>query len=334
MTRLAAAMLLVLASGATAAPKALTLVFAGDVMLDDGPGASVAAGEDPLAHVAALFEGADLRVANLECPIATTGVEVPKPWTFRASPAVLPVVERHFDVVSLANNHSGDFGDEALVETLALLDAAGVPHAGAGRDLAEAHVPRVLEVGGRRVALVACNEFLPRAFEADAGSPGVAWCEEEQVLGDVAAARATGADLVLPFLHWGWEGEPKPSERQRDLAHRLIDAGADAVIGGHPHIVQDPEIYEGHLILYSLGNFVFDGFDTPEGRTGWALRVTFTPPAHPGDPWQLGDWHTDVVRMDAHGTPRPDPDAVSPCGEAVTRAVVPCRAGRPLAPRP
>jgi poly-gamma-glutamate synthesis protein (capsule biosynthesis protein) len=276
----------------------VTLVFVGDVMLDDGPGATLAAGQDPLEHVAPLFAGADLVVANLECPVATTGVEVPKPWAFRAHPRAIEVVKRHFGAVSLANNHSGDFGDEALVETMALLGAAGVPFFGAGKDLASAHAPLILERKGTRVALIGCNEFKPRAFEAEASSPGVAWCDEDQVLRDVRVARAKGADLVIPFLHWGWEGEPAPTARQRELAHKLVDAGADAVIGGHPHVVQDPELYQGRLILYSLGNFVFDGFDTEAGRTGWALRMTLCPDG-------LRDWSTTVVRIDERGTPRP-----------------------------
>lgn len=301
----------------------MTLVFVGDVMLDDGPGQTLAAGADPLEYVAPLFAGADLVVANLECPVATGGVEVPKPWAFRAHPRAIEVVKRHFGAVALANNHAGDFGDAALVETLLLLDRAGVPRVGAGRDLVEAHMPALIGRKGVNVALIACNEFKPRGFEATASSPGVAWCDEQQLLRDLDVARVAGADLVVPFLHWGWEGEPKPSERQRDLAHRLIDAGADAVIGGHPHVTQDPEIYKGRLILYSLGNFVFDGFDDEAGRTGWALRLTLGPSG-------LVAWHTRVVRQDDRGTPRPDPEAVSPCGAPGSLAVTPCRAGVPL----
>lgn len=304
---------------------AVTLVFVGDVMLDDGPGATLAAGEDPLAHVASLFEGADLVVANLECPVATTGVEVPKPWAFRAHPRAIDVVKRHVGAVALANNHSGDFGDDALVETLLLLDRAGVPRVGAGRDLVEAHLPVMFERNGVVFALIACNEFKPRAFEATATSPGVAWCDEQQLLRDMEVARVAGAKLVIPFLHWGWEGEPRPSERQRALARRLIDAGAAAVIGGHPHLVQDPELYHGRLILYSLGNFVFDGFDTEAGRTGWALRLTLATDG-------LRAWSTHVVRLDERGTPRPDPVATSPCGAPGDHAVSACRAGVPLAP--
>jgi len=323
MTRPAMVLAFLLASRAVASPGTVTLVFVGDVMLDDGPGETLAKGEDPLAHVAPLLADADLVVANLECPVATVGVEVPKPWAFRAHPRALEVVKRHLGAVSLANNHSGDFGDAALVETLQLLDRAGVPRVGAGRDLVEAHMPALIGLHGVNVALVACNEFKPRAFEAEASSPGVAWCDEQQLLYDLAVARAAGADLVIPFLHWGWEGESRPSERQRELAHRLIDAGADAVIGGHPHIVQAPELYRGRLILYSLGNFVFDGFDTEAGRTGWVLRLTLGPAG-------LVAWHTLVVRQDDRGTPRPDPQAISPCGAPGTLAVTPCRAGAPL----
>ena len=125
-----------------------------------------------------------------------------------------------------------------------------------------------------RIALLAYNEFFPRSFEADADKPGVAWSEDEQVRRDIDLARTQyHADLVIPFMHWGLEHEPLASERQRQLARVMIDAGADAVVGGHPHVTQDVEQYRGKPIIYSLGNFVFDGFASADNNTGWLLRL-------------------------------------------------------------
>jgi poly-gamma-glutamate synthesis protein (capsule biosynthesis protein) len=291
--------LLASSGGAGAAePGQVTLVFVGDVMLADGPGRTIEAGQDPLARVAPLLAGADLAVANLECPVSLRGAAVDKPWTFRAHPRVVQVLARHFQAVSLANNHSGDYGPDALLDTLEALDRGGVAHFGAGKDLSEAHAPLIIERNGLKLALIGCEEFKPRAFEAGTHTPGVAWCEDQQLLHDLAVARAAGADLVIPYLHWGWEGEPQPCQRQRDLAHLLIDAGADAVIGGHPHIVQPAELYRGRLILYSLGNFVFDGFPEGPGRLGWALRLTLSPQG-------LVAWRTCQVSLDPAGTPAP-----------------------------
>ena len=130
-----------------------------------------------------------------------------------------------------------------------------------------------IDKNGLKIAVLGYNEFKPRAFEAGANWPGVAWSEDDLVIADIRAAKAAGADLVIPFMHWGWEKETRPSERQKTFARRMIDEGAALVVGSHPHVTQGAEIYKGKPIIYSLGNFVFDGFDYPEARRGWLLRL-------------------------------------------------------------
>lgn len=297
-----------LATGAACA-EPLRLIFAGDVMLDDGPGKVIASGRDPLAPFAALLADADYRIGNLECPIATTGTALGnKIYTFRASPRAVSVLKGRFDAMSVANNHSGDFGKDAFLETLAHLDAAGIRHFGGGKNLAEAHAPLWVESKGLRVAVLGYNEFKPRSFEAGAKHPGVAWSEDSQVISDIRAARKAGADLVIPFMHWGWEREPEPNARQRDLARQMIDAGAAIVVGGHPHVTQGAEIYRGRPIIYSLGNFVFDGFDLPAARRGWILRLHL-------DKRGVLAWDTREAQMDDEGTPRPAGGTLTPCGK-------------------
>ncbi|MGC4075992.1 MAG: CapA family protein [Rubrivivax sp.] len=276
---------------------AISLVFVGDVMLADGPGRLLRRGGNPFAPTAALLAGADLRIANLECVVARGGKADDKPWTFRADPRVLALLRRHVDVVSLANNHSGDFGREAFAEMLGALRTQGLPYFGGGHDLAEAHRPLVVERRGLRLALLGYDEYFPRYFEAGHDHPGVAWSEDEQVVLDIRRAR-TMADLVIPFMHWGEEGRPTANDRQRALARLMIDAGADAVVGTHPHIVQDVEFHRGKPIVYSLGNFVFDGFDKPENNTGWVLRMAI---GRGG----VRSLRRAVVRMDREGTPHP-----------------------------
>jgi poly-gamma-glutamate capsule biosynthesis protein CapA/YwtB (metallophosphatase superfamily) len=291
------------------------LAFVGDVMLDGGPGRTIRAGSDPFARVAAELASADAAVANLECPVATTGAPVDKIYTFRAEPAVVPFLARHFAAVTLANNHTGDYGPKALLETMALLDTGNVPFFGAGRDLRTAHRALVIVRRGVRIALLGYDEFLPRSFAAGSSWPGVAWSEDEDVVSDIRAARAQGADIVIPFMHWGWEYEPKPSARQVELARRMIDAGADAVVGSHPHVTQTADYYRGRPIVYSLGNFVFDGFEAPETRSGWILELDLGRTGATG-------FRTKVIHLDADGSPALDPDAPSPCGEH--GVVVPC----------
>ena len=169
----------------------------------------IANGVDPFGGVAKYLTPSRLRIANLECVIATTGTAEIKPFTFRAEPRTIPLLARYFDGVSLANNHSGDFGKDAFAELLDLLDAARLPYFGGGRDLAAAHRPWVVERDGVRIAFLGYVEFKPRSFEAGANRPGVAWSgEDEQVLRDIRGARERiHADLVIPFMHWGWEDE-------------------------------------------------------------------------------------------------------------------------------
>ena len=294
------------------------LIFVGDIMLDDGAGRLIRRGGDPLAPFAALLQDADYRIGNLECPIATSGqARDNKIFSFRADPRVLPVLRGRFDALAVANNHSGDYGQAAFLETLGHLAGNGIAAVGGGRHLTEAHRPLWIEQRGLRIAVLAYNEFKPRAFEAGAEWPGIAWSEDSQVVADIRAARAAGADLVIPFMHWGWERERQASERQRQLARLMIDAGASLVVGGHPHVTQDIEYYQGKLIVYSLGNFVVDGFDLPAARTGWLLRLSL-------DRHGLVSWDTVAAQIDGDGTPHPQAGTPTPCGRAGDRLVREC----------
>ncbi|WP_142125837.1 CapA family protein [Pseudoxanthomonas sp. 3HH-4] len=296
-----------------------SLIFVGDIMVAETPGELIARGEDPFQPFASLLSSHDVRIGNLECVVATTGTAEEKPYTFRADPRTLPVLKRHFDAVSLANNHSGDFGKAAFAEQLALMDTAGLPYFGGGRDATAAHAPWIVERNGVRIALLGYVEFKPRSFEADASRPGVAWSgEDDDVIEDIIAARRVHrADIVIPFMHWGWEDEPDPSPRLRAFARRMIDAGADLVVGGHPHVTQGAEYYRGKPIIYSLGNFLFNGFDTPATTTGWVLSARV-------DRTGVVDWRTHVARLDANGVPHPDPTASSPCASPDRKAVNQC----------
>lgn len=295
--------------------KPIQLVFAGDIMLDELPGEDIKLGRDPFTHFSRIFADADFTIGNLECVVATVGEKVEKPFTFRADPRVLKVLKRHFDAVSLANNHTGDFGHAAFLEQLDLLRDTGIPYFGGGRDTGEARKPHVFAHHGIRIALLGYNDFKPRTFEAGPNWPGVAWSVDEQVVADIKAARTIHhADLVIPFMHWGWE-EEGANDRQMKLARLMIDNGADVVVGGHPHVTQGAEYYKGKLIVYSLGNFVFNGFKTPETNTGWVLRLTLNKRG-------LQEWDTIVARLDPRGSPLVDPDVESPWGNASSEKIL------------
>lgn len=295
------------------------LVFTGDIMLDMFPGAALSQGIDPFVPYKDVFREADFVVGNLECVVATGGKQFRKPYTFKVHPRAIPTLDRWFDAFTIANNHAGDFGDEGLIEQLDLF-AGKVPLFGGGRNLAEARKPHLIEKNGLRIAVLGYNEFIPEEFAAGENDPGIAWSVDEHVLADIRDAREKlRADVVLPFMHWGWEYEPEASDRQKQFARVMIDAGASAVIGAHAHVTQGADLYKGCPIVYSLGNFVFDGFEEPEANVGWVLRLTV-------DKAGVVKWDTVVHDINFLGTPTPNWSAAGPSGtrgSPVMETVVP-----------
>ena len=268
------ALLLACLRPALADPRDITLVFVGDLMLAEGPGKLIRSGRDPFENFASTFRAADLTIGNLECVISAKGSAEIKPYTFRAPKRALPLLKKYFSVVSLANNHSGDFGKAAFADMLDSLDRHQIAYVGGGRKLRDAHRPFIRDIKGKRIGVLAYNGFFPRSFEALPDSPGNAWLDEDYVVDDIRRAKQDyGIDFLIVYPHWGWEYQKIASERQVRMAHLMIDSGADAVVGGHPHVTQNIEIYQGKPIFYSLGNFVFDGFKDIDTNTGWLLEL-------------------------------------------------------------
>lgn len=258
------------------------LVAAGDVMLDRSVGRRILSDgpEVVFAGVRDVLAGADIAVVNLESPISNSGASVAKSYTFRAPPeAVGALADAGIDVAGLANNHARDYGQEALLDTIGMLQTAGIGAAGAGATADDAHSPVILERGGTTFAFLAYVDtaaegaYRRETWEATEASPGVAWADVVTIRRDVEQARET-ADVVVVLLHAGVEYSSEPSGEQRSYAEAAIDAGAALVIGAHPHVLQPVEEYGGGLIAYSLGNFVFDGFDGSANTTAM-LEVEF-----------------------------------------------------------
>jgi len=249
----------------TAVPApALRIMAVGDIMLD-GTARPVLArhGYDyAFAQVKHFFAGAPIVVANLEGPLTTRGVpEQDKTYIFRSPPEKVSEALRNagINVVSLANNHTLDFGPDGLADTRAALDAVGIAHMGAGPNLGEARRAVYKEVAGLRVALLGYSVTLPEHFYAGPSKPGTAFAHEAHVRADVTKARRE-ADIVVVAFHWGQEGKTQLRDYQVQLGRAAIDAGASAVVGHHPHILQAVERYRDGVILYSLGNFTFGSY--------------------------------------------------------------------------
>ena len=255
-------LLLLLSSPAEAhePDKPVILRFAGDCLLagyyEDAVGTNAGLAFQDFD----LLKTADVAMVNLECPVTTRGKKIPKPYNFRMNPRFLAALNgAGIDIVNIANNHIYDFGPEGLFDTISYLDSVGIRHVGAGRNRAEAHCPVVLNLNGIKVGFLGYYG----GGEAPAASdlrPGVARRDIGLITSDIASLRyKDSVDYIVVNLHWGTEKETYPDGSQRDLAHRIIDSGADAVIGHHPHVLQGIELYKSGVIAYSLGNFIFGG---------------------------------------------------------------------------
>ncbi len=214
-----------------------------------------------------LMETADIFMLNNEFTFTDRGTPTPnKRWTFRADPSRVEAYNiLGVDVVGLANNHAYDWGEVSLLDTLDTLDGAGIDHVGAGRNLAEAMEPIYYTINGRTFAIVAATA-IEKTDESEQGLTKAATETEAGVLKtmdptaclEAIRTAKENSDFVFMYVHWGTESTTELDQEQKDLARLYIEAGADAVIGNHPHVLQGFEFYQGKPILYSQGNFWFN----------------------------------------------------------------------------
>jgi hypothetical protein len=254
----------------------VVLQAVGDINLGDGVADAMAARGTlhPWRDVAPLLRSADIAFGNLECSVSTRGAPVPKQFSFRGSPSALRQVVRYagLDVLNLANNHVGDYGTPALLDTVRAVRASGALPAGAGATLAAARRAQVITRLGLRVAFVGFSDIGPPSFFAGPSSPGTSFADAGAIDAAVRAARRR-ADVVVATFHWGIERDRAENARQRSFAAVALRAGAAAVIGAHPHVLQPVRRPgAGRLVAYSLGNFVWSAGSGVTASTG-VLRV-------------------------------------------------------------
>ncbi|HEY5683473.1 MAG TPA: CapA family protein [Sulfuricaulis sp.] len=258
--------------------KEIRIAAVGDIMLGGtaAPELRNFGYDYPFEQTQGILKQAQIVFGNLEGPLTDAGAPATnKQYVFRSPPEkVAPALARAgFNVVSLANNHTLDYGPEGLADTRAALDRAGIGYVGAGRNLAEARRPLYMVVDGVTIAFLAYSLTFPEEFWAGPDSPGTAFGHERFVRADVKAAREK-ADIVVVSFHWGQEGKTELRDYQVQLGHAAIEAGASAVLGHHPHILQGVERYQHGVILYSLGNFAFGSYSNTATRSAIAL-LTF-----------------------------------------------------------
>ncbi|MDO0929646.1 CapA family protein [Streptomyces sp. TG1A-8] len=319
----------------------MDLTIVGDVVVSGLPRRPMVEPAEPGDSAFGLLKAGDLTIGNLEVPLTESGERAEKLVAMRApTTGAAELAELGFDLVSLAMNHAMDFGADGMRDTVRALDSAGVLHAGFGESVAEATRPRVVSVGDSTLAFFSFCSALPLGYNATADRAGIGAIRVRQNFEfdstfldetpgtppfvhssahepDVQVAEALireakqHNDVVAVALHWGVpfcylpDVQGPLAQYQRPLARRLIDAGADLIIGSHPHCLHPVEFYGNGLILYSTGNFVFDWCD------GWSPdSMVAKEDAHPAPPYQpallKGPWYESAVfhvQLDGHEAP-------------------------------
>ena len=247
------------------------LVFAGDVCLDESIGNMKKYAEtnelsDCISkELLTVMTEADIMLVNNEFTFTEATEAQNKKYNFKSSPKNVELYKQMgVDVVSLANNHSFDFGEQSFTDTVKTLTDAGISYMGAGKNAEEAAKPAYFIINGRKVAyLAACDTVYAKSSAAGTESSGVMSLRNMNALLDAVKAADAASDYVVVYAHWGHENsnwfssDPAVSD-QAGWGRKIVDAGADAVVGSHPHVLQGMEYHDGKIISYSLGNFWFN----------------------------------------------------------------------------
>ncbi|MCQ6268369.1 CapA family protein [Fictibacillus sp. WQ 8-8] len=302
--------------------KKFTIAAVGDL----APLRSVTDCQPAVNKVWDLLRNADLSIANLELPLTNSEVRVDKAITLKASPSIAPsLMEAGIDAVTVANNHALDFGATGLLETMEVLKASGVHAVGGGINMEAASQPLFMEINGMRVAILGFCSALPTGYAAGTNRPGIApiraharfyidnmtldeqpgispWVETTVNQGDleyacnIVESAKKESDFVIVNMHWGipngWCAafQGPLADYQQPLGHALIDAGADIILGHHPHVIHGIEKYKHGLIAYSLGNFLFHSMGEDH-----EMKLTVAYPPYKVDSLETGEAREAVV---------------------------------------
>lgn len=258
--------------------KPITLSFTGDILLDKSVGQQIDRyGVDyPFTKVSSLLKQSDITAGNLETSVSVRGTPAAKQFTFRSKPETLQgLVNSGYDMVSLANNHTLDYGVDALTDTIHNVQKYNLGYSGAGTNEEEAFKAYSTKVNGKKVSIIALSRVLPNGeWFARGNHPGLAHAYEYEPMLSYVKNTVSHSDYTIVMIHWNKERADYPEPYAREMAQKFIDAGVSAVIGGHSHSLMGVEYYKDAPIFYSLGNFVFTNSSSPKGSETMVVNLT------------------------------------------------------------
>jgi poly-gamma-glutamate synthesis protein (capsule biosynthesis protein) len=264
-------------------PEFISMAFGGDIMLDRGVRNSVVKhlGGDynQLFKNAEILKTFDVFFANLEGTASDRGQDAGGRFSFHMDPAVIPVLKNAgIDVLSVANNHVADWGINAYTDTLSRLKENGILYAGGGQNKTEAETPTIIEKNGIKIGFIGFSDVGPDYMQAGdkmAGLPAQAGIlsAKDPRFDEIIKNAAEQVDYLIVSFHFGTEYKTVHNTRQEYLAHEAVDDGAKIIIGAHPHVVEDFEVYKNSFIAYSLGNFIFDQSWSEPTMQGLLLEI-------------------------------------------------------------
>jgi poly-gamma-glutamate synthesis protein (capsule biosynthesis protein) len=261
--------------------KPIVIILVGDIILERGVKLKIEKEGNgdfkfPFLKIADELKGADILFGNLEGPISDKGNKVGSIYSFRMDPKAIEGLDfAGFDILSLANNHAFDYGRKALEDTFLRLKAAGIDYIGAGFNEGEAFGPIIKEIQGTKIGFLAYTNLGPETWKATTKDSGIALIDRksfERIKRDIERTKKE-VNILIVSLHAGEEYSTQPTQFQIDFSKMVIDAGADIMIGHHPHVVQKSDQYKTGYIFYSLGNFVFDQSFSKETMEGEIVKV-------------------------------------------------------------
>lgn len=256
----------------------IILTFAGDTMAAGkvAPILEQNGFQYPWENAKAYFENSDLTMINLETPVTLKGEPENKQYAYQSHPDLIKGAKwAGVDIVSLANNHSLDYGREAFHDTMTNLQKHDITYVGGGLNENEAFSQRAFNIKGKKVSFLAFSRVIPFvSWYANGDQSGIASGYQSDKVYEIVSSIANDTDILIVYMHWGKEMADEPNSEDVKFAYDLIDHGADVIIGAHPHVLQRLEYYKGKLIAYSLGNFIFTMSHHDIARQSAILKVT------------------------------------------------------------